>query len=257
MTRTILAAALLLTTPFVFAQGEAPAPTQDPQAAYDALARDFGKAMSDWMELRQQLIQKAQEEGSRPPPEALRPPTKDYIERAQALAKQFAGKEAAVPFLTFVIKNASSERSAVRQAVGMLYAEHAAQKAIGEALPHLSNAMRFGAREPVFQLLDEVIAQNPDAACKARGHLTRGAIRLETARTEEDRKQAEADLRTVAKVTQDEDLLAEAKEALFEIEHLSIGATAPDIDGVDVDGVAFKLSDYRGKVVLLDFWGFW
>ncbi len=35
------------------------------------------------------------------------------------------------------------------------------------------------------------------------------------------------------------------------------GDFAPQIDGVDVDGLLFKLSDYRGKVVLLDFWGFW
>jgi hypothetical protein len=32
---------------------------------------------------------------------------------------------------------------------------------------------------------------------------------------------------------------------------------APEIEGEDQDGVAFKLSDYRGKVVLLDFWGNW
>ena len=30
--------------------------------------------------------------------------------------------------------------------------------------------------------------------------------------------------------------------------------TAPDIVGTDQDGKEFKLSDYRGKVVLLDFW---
>ena len=24
-----------------------------------------------------------------------------------------------------------------------------------------------------------------------------------------------------------------------------------------LDGVTFKLSDYRGKVILLDFWGYW
>jgi hypothetical protein len=35
------------------------------------------------------------------------------------------------------------------------------------------------------------------------------------------------------------------------------GKTAPEIDGVDLDGKRFKLSDYRGKVVLLDFWGNW
>lgn len=37
----------------------------------------------------------------------------------------------------------------------------------------------------------------------------------------------------------------------------NVGQTAPDIDGEDLDGVKFKLSDYRGKVVVLDFWGDW
>jgi hypothetical protein len=32
---------------------------------------------------------------------------------------------------------------------------------------------------------------------------------------------------------------------------------APEIQGVDIDGKKFKLSDYRGKVVVLDFWGNW
>ncbi len=36
-----------------------------------------------------------------------------------------------------------------------------------------------------------------------------------------------------------------------------VGNQAPEIIGEDVDGKKFKLSDYRGKVVLLDFWGDW
>jgi peroxiredoxin len=35
---------------------------------------------------------------------------------------------------------------------------------------------------------------------------------------------------------------------------MSVGTAAPDIDGEDRDGARFKLSDYRGKVVLLYFW---
>jgi len=38
---------------------------------------------------------------------------------------------------------------------------------------------------------------------------------------------------------------------------LAAGQVAPDIHGTDVEGVPFKLSDYRGKVVVLDFWGHW
>jgi hypothetical protein len=35
---------------------------------------------------------------------------------------------------------------------------------------------------------------------------------------------------------------------------IAVGNTAQEIEGEDVDGKRFKLSDYRGKVVLLDFW---
>jgi hypothetical protein len=45
-----------------------------------------------------------------------------------------------------------------------------------------------------------------------------------------------------------------AKAELFEFRYLLVGKEAPDIEGVDQDGKRFKLSDYRGKVVLLDFW---
>jgi predicted Zn finger-like uncharacterized protein len=38
---------------------------------------------------------------------------------------------------------------------------------------------------------------------------------------------------------------------------LNVGNEAPEIEAEDLDGETFKLSDYRGKVVLLDFWGDW
>jgi hypothetical protein len=44
---------------------------------------------------------------------------------------------------------------------------------------------------------------------------------------------------------------------LFQLENLYVGALAPDIEGEDLNGVKFKLSDYRGKVVVIDFWGNW
>jgi len=53
------------------------------------------------------------------------------------------------------------------------------------------------------------------------------------------------------------DTVAErAKSELFGIRSLSVGKEASDIDGEDQDGKRFKLSDYRGKVVLLDFWSY-
>jgi hypothetical protein len=40
-------------------------------------------------------------------------------------------------------------------------------------------------------------------------------------------------------------------------EGIEAGMRAPDIKGVDADGKTFQLSDYRGKVVLIDFWAGW
>ncbi|MFT4514651.1 MAG: hypothetical protein ACI89X_001194 [Planctomycetota bacterium] len=48
-----------------------------------------------------------------------------------------------------------------------------------------------------------------------------------------------------------------AERALFELRNLTIGKVAPDIIGEDIDGTGLKLSDYRGKVVVIDFWGDW
>jgi hypothetical protein len=50
---------------------------------------------------------------------------------------------------------------------------------------------------------------------------------------------------------------ARAEGALFELHNLQIGMPVPDIEGEDIDGAKFKLSDYRGKVIVLDFWGHW
>jgi hypothetical protein len=37
----------------------------------------------------------------------------------------------------------------------------------------------------------------------------------------------------------------------------TVGQIAPEIEGEDLEGVRFRLTDYRGKVVVLDFWGNW
>ena len=48
-----------------------------------------------------------------------------------------------------------------------------------------------------------------------------------------------------------------ATKKLVAIRTLSVGKVAPEITGVDIFGNAFKLSDYRGKVIMLSFWGHW
>ena len=47
------------------------------------------------------------------------------------------------------------------------------------------------------------------------------------------------------------------KDLKYKGTHLVVGCEAPEIEGFDQDGKKFRLSDYRGKVVLLPFWGIW
>ena len=56
----------------------------------------------------------------------------------------------------------------------------------------------------------------------------------------------------------DDDMLSRTwrGEVMARIE-FAIGKVAPDIEGIDLGGSEFKLSDYEGKVVFLDFWGDW
>ncbi|MDZ4289171.1 MAG: TlpA disulfide reductase family protein [Prosthecobacter sp.] len=49
----------------------------------------------------------------------------------------------------------------------------------------------------------------------------------------------------------------QASRMMFEMTNLAVGSQVPDIEGKDLDGNAFKLSDYRGKHVVLMFWGGW
>jgi thiol-disulfide isomerase/thioredoxin len=69
--------------------------------------------------------------------------------------------------------------------------------------------------------------------------------------TPEERKQGErmlAHKRTLADV---------ARAKIDEMENLVAGKPAPAIDGTGMDGQPLKLSDFRGKVVMLVFWGTW
>ena len=64
------------------------------------------------------------------------------------------------------------------------------------------------------------------------------------------------------KITTDADLKAylderAARSAAPRIKMLEPGAVAPDFTTTDLAGKPVKLSDYRGKVVVLDFWATW
>jgi len=52
-------------------------------------------------------------------------------------------------------------------------------------------------------------------------------------------------------------LAAAALAGMANVANLKVGKTAPEIEGVDLAGTKLRLSDYRGKVVLVVFWSSW
>jgi S1-C subfamily serine protease/thiol-disulfide isomerase/thioredoxin len=44
---------------------------------------------------------------------------------------------------------------------------------------------------------------------------------------------------------------------IFRLKFLAVGCTPPNIEGADIEGNRFALADFRGKVVVLDFWADW
>jgi thiol-disulfide isomerase/thioredoxin len=48
-----------------------------------------------------------------------------------------------------------------------------------------------------------------------------------------------------------------ARSGLNELRNLAVGRVAPEIEGEDIDGRPMRLSDFRGKVVVLSFWASW
>ncbi len=61
-------------------------------------------------------------------------------------------------------------------------------------------------------------------------------------------KSTEPSLKTAAQKALDQ----MAKQADF-----AIGKVAPEITGEDLNGKPIKISDFRGKIVVIDFWGDW
>lgn len=49
----------------------------------------------------------------------------------------------------------------------------------------------------------------------------------------------------------------QAKGALFELRHLSVGKTPPNVKSQNLDGKNVELKDYKGKVVVIDIWATW
>lgn len=164
-----------------------------------------------------------------------------------------------------------------KPALELLTEHHAANPKVGKVVAWVGfYRPRQGENQAAAATLIEVVAEkNPDRTARGQAVIARaweakwqfGVAEYKNA-PDIDRRAAAAEKAFEAVLKDYADcprLIREngrplgevAKQELFELRHLRIGKVAPDIEGEDLDGVKFKLSDYRGKVVVLDFWGDW
>jgi thiol-disulfide isomerase/thioredoxin len=164
-------------------------------------------------------------------------------------------------WLATTIEYRSDQREEIqrvkRASFGKLIAQHSDAPWCMDLLQQLALQRSWLETAEVLTLLESFAKQtkNKEAAAQALlksygilsgvGNSAEGAQRAGELR--ERIKQDYADTETGKRLAQDE----------FRAQHLMPGKPAPEFSAKDVEGVEFKLSDYRGKVVLLSFWGFW
>ena len=189
-------------------------------------------------------------------------------EKAMALAKENPKDEVGFDALIYANSMAMGNAAMQAEARKLIIENHLGNPKIEDMLLQIS---RKG-REYDVALLKTVFEKNPSKTVKA----TVSFILAQRLKGEaEGAKVKDADIQpkfkeamaAFEKVSEDYgDLTLKAlrgkvtdlaKKEIDAIKKSPIGKETPEIAAEDVDGVEFKISDYRGKVVLLDFWGHW
>jgi len=254
------ASMLLLALALCIQHTTAPAQTNgasaEPAAELKTLTDDYTKAERAFFD----SFNKAKTDAERGELWKTRHPARDFLPRFQALAQRAQGTESGARAVLWIIEKADSagNQEAVKVAVQTLPTTYVQSPVIEEGVRNLRGlSWSIGAKE-CATALRTIIEQSPHPRVRAAASFTLATILLQSA---EGGKTAQAEARSLFERVKTE--YAEtpyAKEApgyIFELENLQIGMKAPDFEATDQDGKQFKLSDYRGKVVVLDFWGFW
>lgn len=257
MKRILFSLFLLITGAGCLAARAADAPKKKEKAGaaserYEALVKEFEKAR----EAYSKAYDEARTDAAR---EKLQwPRAETYAKRFLALAQENPADSAALDPLVWIVSNCRDGEEH-ETSLKLLLKNHAKSPRMARVAQSLIYADRAIAEPWLRSLLTEATEHEVKGwATFALGR----SLRYKDSSGNRSVAEAEKLFEDVAANYDDvkgygSTLADAAKGELFEIRNLAIGMTAPDIEGEDVDGKKFKLSDYRGKVVVIDFWGDW
>jgi hypothetical protein len=205
-----------------------------------------------------QAVERAKEQGLPVPAMPMTSPDfTPVVERLLAYADASQGEDVALYLSRAVRYGGVAQGSAGRDAFMRMLEHHPKSPswaALGQALPRMLRSFDEEVRERVVEALTE----SPDPDVRGWGAVMMHAQTIaESPRDSEEYRKAKAALLAAREAAKDATVRSELSGPIDLRELLGVGAVPPDIEGLDLEGAAFKLSDYRGKIILLSFWGDW
>ena len=149
-------------------------------------------------------------------------------------------------------------REAAEAALRELVTTHRKSESLEELSWMLGRLVYFFGEEDGAAIGAALEADSPSEIVRTWAVFSRRSGALEAAPLDSDEfKAAINELRTALAKVEIPMLEEEVENRIAVRAKFSIGMVAPDIQGVDLSGTPFALSDYKGKVILVDFWGDW
>lgn len=149
----------------------------------------------------------------------------------------------------------SKERKAREQELlGALVEDHCGAQWFNQVLPEIAKRRRDLGPQKLEAYLKRVGERSRHPEIQAEALFSLAQI---WGRDEATREQSFELLADVGERFAATEFGRQALDELFRLQNLIEGALAPDFEATTFDGTAFRLSDHRGKVVVLDFFGFW
>ncbi|MEO2095185.1 MAG: hypothetical protein ABGY71_14185 [bacterium] len=240
---------------------EAQEPQVTPSEHFDALEEEVAAAEDAWREEQRVLVEKAEqaEPGESMPALSMMPPYGKFVPRFLAAAEDYAGSEDAVPFLIWIAsRGIGADQEAGKQAIMTLVENHAKSPSLTQISYSLPQLLNLFSAEEALGMLGKLQRESPVASVRAWAVFARVADPLAKAPLGSDlHEAAKKEIRAAMQGVDDPYLKGQIAQGIEVREKFSTGMVAPDIEGVDLDGQSFKLSNYRGQVIFLDFWGDW